>query len=98
MTEMARVPLEEQETTFVMNGGEKEVEGYTCEPGWIKKFERLAAESPEVRLEYPDKYGVKCFFPRSYIRLKPPAKRELTDEQRQAIAERLKRGRSTISE
>lgn len=98
MMELVRVPLEEQETTFIFTGGEQEVEGYTCEPGWIKKFQKLAAECPEVRLEYPDKYGVKCFFPRSFIRLKPPAKRELTAEQRQAIADRLRRGRSTASE
>ncbi len=97
---MRRTPLEEQITTFSMEGGKDEVEGYTCEPQWVKRFEKLAQDNPDtVRLVYKDEWGVFCYFPRSYLRTpKAPAKRELTDEQRQVLADRMKQVRATASE
>lgn len=65
----------------------------TDEPKWKKKFLKWAEEYPDevtVKRKAEDNDG--CLYltcPASWLRIRPPKKRNLTDEQRAEIAERL---------
>lgn len=67
------------------------------EKKWKKRIMKLAEEYPEqVKITvYPeDNDGcINAWIPAKWIRVKPPVKRNLTDEQRMAMSERLKKAR-----
>jgi imidazolonepropionase-like amidohydrolase len=67
----------------------------TDEKKWVNKLYKLAEEYPnevEIRSEYKDGF-VTAHVPKEWVRVRPPAKREMTDEQKQAAAERLTQAR-----
>ena len=65
-------------------------------------LDKLAEEYPEqVKITvYPeDNDGcINAWIPAKWIRVKPPIKRNLTDEQRMAMSERLKKARDAGNE
>ena len=75
-----------------------------CEPGWayvssderrwINRIRNLAEEKPGecVVMNLPDENGgfIYAKVPQSWVRIRPSVKRELTEEQREALAERVK--------
>lgn len=69
----------------------------TDEMKWKNRIEQWAKEYPEeckitVRPENND--GCMCAkMPASWFRMRPPIKRNLTDEQREAMGERLRKAR-----
>ena len=69
------------------------------ESKWIKKIEEYASEHPnEVTiLQQPHKNGgyLMASIPKSWIRIKPPNKKNLTDEQREVLRKRLEKTRIT---
>ncbi len=69
---------------------------------WKKRIMKLAEEYPEqVKITvYPeDNDGcINAWIPAKWIRVKPPIKRNLTDEQRMAMSERLKKAREAGNE
>lgn len=69
---------------------------------WKKRIMKLAEEYPEqVKITvYPeDNDGcINAWIPAKWIRVKPPVKRNLTDEQRMAMSERLKKAREAGNE
>lgn len=69
---------------------------------WKKRIMKLAEEYPEqVKITvYPeDNDGcINAWIPAKWIRVKPPIKRNLTDEQRMAMSERLKKAREVGNE
>lgn len=72
------------------------------EKKWKKRIMKLAEEYPEqVKITvYPeDNDGcINAWIPAKWIRVKPPVKRNLTDEQRMAMSERLKKAREAGNE
>lgn len=72
------------------------------EKKWKKRIMKLAEEYPEqVKITvYPeDNDGcINAWIPAKWIRVKPPVKRNLTDEQRMAMSERLKNAREAGNE
>lgn len=66
---------------------------------WKKRIMKLAEEYPEqVKITvYPeDNDGcINAWIPAKWIRVKPPVKRNLTEEQRMAMSERLKKARES---
>lgn len=62
---------------------------------WITKIHKLKEQYPErVRIirEPEDNDGcIYCELPTSWLRIKAPDKKNFTEEQRQKLAERLKR-------
>lgn len=69
---------------------------------WRNRIMKLAEEYPEqVKITvYPeDNDGcINAWIPAKWIRVKPPIKRNLTDEQRMAMSERLKKAREAGDE
>ena len=70
---------------------------YSAERKWINKILRLAEDRPgEVTIiAYPDDNdgAILAHIPKSWMKVSPPAKRTMTDEQRTAAAERLRLAR-----
>jgi hypothetical protein len=65
------------------------------EPKWIRKIRVLKQEYPDsVSIEYEPETNDGCIcakVPVSWFRINPPKKRNLTEEQRREIAERLRK-------
>lgn len=70
---------------------------HSSETKWINKILKLRESHPdEVKIEYlpEDNNGMLlAHVPKSWFKISLPHKRELTDEQRAAVAERLASGR-----
>lgn len=93
------VSLEEQETTISIFPSQVQeyAEVYSCVPGMMKKLRKLAADNPEdVKIEKEDDIGIFVQVPAKWIRIRKPKQMHLTEEQREAAAERLKRARANI--
>ena len=69
----------------------------SSETKWINKIIQLKEQYPDdIHIQvYPeDNQGmILAHIPKSFFKLNPPRKRNMTEEQRQAIAERLSAGR-----
>lgn len=86
------VPVCEQETTITWMRDLDTVRVYTCDNTILTKLKKHADE-PEYILEKSSEYGSFFIIPKNLIRF--GSKREMTDEQRAAIAERLAKARET---
>lgn len=68
------------------------------EATWIKKLTALAEQYPNevvIRKTPEDNGGVILVdLPKKWFKIKPPAKRTMTDEQRAELSERMKRVRN----
>lgn len=84
-----------QETAIEYVKGDKHATFYSSEPKYINMIHTLAEEYPEqVEIRSEDEGGIIVHVPVSWFRApKPPIKRQLSDEQRQMAAERLKKAR-----
>lgn len=62
---------------------------------WVNKIEQYAKDYPdEVQIKHRDKCGtVVAHIPVSYFRITRPVERELTEEQKEELTERLKAAR-----
>lgn len=87
-----------KETAWDWYGDEKTATMCSNEASWIKKLTALAEQYPndvEIRKMPEDNGGVILVsLPKKWFKIKPPAKRTLTDEQREALSERMKRIRN----
>ena len=70
---------------------------FSSEIKWINKIASLKEKHPnDVEITYaPEDNGgvVVAHIPKSWMKISPPAKRTMTDEQRAAAAERLRSAR-----
>lgn len=90
----------EQEVIITFNAGEDTADIYTADPVWIRKMDRLAEQNPEQfetgKAEmYNGKVIAKRYtFPKRFISIRSrTVKRELTEEQRAEIGQRLHKAR-----
>lgn len=89
------IPLDEQETIICFNPAQvsKVAEIYSCMPNVMKSLRENAKKRPDaVKILKDDGDAVFASVDRSCIKFAP--KRKLTEEQRQAAAERLAKGRA----
>ena len=85
------------ETSVEYIKGERDLTWYRDEPKWANRIRQLAADNADVNIISDDGEGVLAHCPVSWFKPpKPPIKRNMTDEQRQAAAERMKNMRSPI--
>lgn len=84
-----------KETAWDWYGDEKTATMSSNEAVWIKRLTALAEQYPEdvvIRKTPEDNNGyVLASLPKKWFKIKPPTKRTLTDEQRAALTERMKR-------
>ena len=87
-----------QETCVEFIKGESTLSWYSSDSKWIARMVQLANERPdEVEIVYKDEEGLMAHCPASWFKPpKPPIKRNMTDEQRKAAAERMKNARDSI--
>lgn len=86
---MSSYTKEELETIITFNEAEKTASVYSCSPRYIEKMKKLAESEPDkVKLIKQDANGADFIVPKSWVKIRPP--RKISDEQRQAAAERLK--------
>ena len=90
----------ERETIIRFTDADSDVNFYTANPRWIRKLDKLVEEHPEnfreVKQEtYQGEVIAKDYaFPSRFLSIRSKDKTcNLTDEQKQVAAERLKRGR-----
>lgn len=85
------------ETSVEYIKGERYLTWYSDDPKWVNRIRRLAADDAEVQIVSDDGDGVLAHCPVSWFKPpKSPIKRNMTNEQRQAAADRMKNMRSTI--
>ena len=86
--------IELKETVFETDSENKFATVTTNERKWITKLKKLAENRPsevQVMLLPEDNYGYMLVrVPKSYMKLSPPKTRVLTDEQKEAAAERMR--------
>lgn len=93
---MNSIPLDEQET--IINISPKKVDEkadvYSSDPVIIRKLEKLTKGSRnEVMLEKKDDISIQVRVPRNWIKIAPPRRVNMTEEQRRLAAERLRTAR-----
>lgn len=79
----------ERETIINFNDAEKTAEIYTCNSGWMRRMEALAAERPdEVRKTKTDEVSATYIVPKKWVKIRPP--RILSDEQREQMSQKAR--------
>lgn len=96
----AGMTRQEQETIISFNAAENTAELYTADPVYIRKLDKLVEKNSEQfksgRVEtYQGEIVAKRYiFPKRFLSIRSKdVKRELTEEQRKELAERLKKAR-----
>ena len=81
-----------KETNFEFVAGESIATMSTAESKWINRIKKLAEQYPDdVKIVAVNKDGsLLAHVPVKWFNLKPPVKRNLTDEQRAELSERMK--------
>lgn len=85
------------ETSVEYIKGEPCLTWYTDEPKWVNRIRQLAEDNADVHIINDSGDSVMAHCPASWFKPpKPPIKRNMTEEQRQAAAERMKNMRGSI--
>lgn len=67
---------------------------FSNEAKWVRQINTLLEQYPtEVTLIHKDYDSIVVHVPKSWLKIKPPRKMTLTDEQRAAAAERMSNAR-----
>ena len=83
------------ETTVEYQVDDDHVNFYSTEPKYKRLIHQYAEQYPnQVEIRFEDADGIMCYVPKAWFKPpKPPIKRQLSDEQRKALGERLKQHR-----
>lgn len=83
------------ETCVEFIKGEKTLTWYSDDSKWINRIRQLATDNSNVRIVHDTGDSILAHCPVSWFKPpKPPIKRNLTDEQRAEMAERMKNSRN----
>ena len=83
------------ETVFEHLDGKSTFTISTDERHWKATLAKLAERNAETELVAQNRDGAVMYrVPASWVRVRPPAKRPLTEEQRAAFTERMRQSRS----
>lgn len=93
MMNKVQISKEEQETSIVIDPSIKKATIYTCMPSMIKRIESYR-EDEDVEVIKEDIYGITIRVPMKWIKIVKPQKREYSEEQRNALRERLEKARA----
>lgn len=91
----------ERETIITFNAAEDTAEVYTADPVYIRKLDKLCEQSPDT-YKFMEKLSAKrCkesktySMPKRLVKFRSPITREISEEQRAALAERLRKARKS---
>ncbi len=83
---------EEQEVIITTSAADEVAEVYAADPVYIRKMDKLCERDPEhYKLKKRNEYSATYTMPKKLLKFYVP--RVLTDEQREAIAERFRQVR-----
>ncbi len=87
-----KLTLEETESYVHWNKESKTAEFYTSDKNWINKIQKMCKIDPKTfKVEKFDKYDYVFRFPKKLITIRlPRIPREMSEEQRQVLRDRLK--------
>ncbi len=86
-----KLTKEEMETIIRFDESSQTATVYTCSRAWKTKFRKLAEQNKAFKLIDQDAESVTFEFPKSLITIRSrKVKRELTEEERQKLSERMK--------
>ena len=95
--------MSERETTINAMADENMFTFYSSEAKFIRKIKKLAQEYPmdviitriDYDEQYPDKeYSIMAEVSKKFIKINAPRKSNMTDEQKAALAARLRKSRN----
>lgn len=81
----------EQETVITYNRAEDTAQIYTADPTVMTKLSKLCKTNDAFQLVKKDKDGKTYTCPKTWIKIVKP--REISEEQREALAERMRKMR-----
>lgn len=85
----------ERETIVAYNQQDEEATVMTHDPSLKRKLDKLCEERPDdIQMTLECKGSKNYIFPKKWIKITPPRKSNLTDEQKAAAAERLHAARN----
>ena len=85
------------ETAVEYVKGDNYLTWYSDDPKWVNRIRQMATDNADVQIVNDDDESVLAHCPVSWFKPpKPPIKRNMTDEQRKAAAERMKNARDSI--
>ena len=93
---MAKLTAQEQETHICIDEESKVARVYCSSTRWIKKLDKVLKRT-KVHKQGRSVVAVEYEAPEKFIKVAPPKKRKMTEEQRAAASERMKKLRSTKS-
>ena len=89
----------ERETIINFNAAEDTAEVYTADPVYIRKLDKLCEQFPETYKRMAGLSNMQCkesatySMPKRLVKFRSPITREISEEQREALAERLRKAR-----
>ena len=92
-TERPKLTREEQEVIITTSAADELAEVYTADPIYIRRFDRKVEQDPEhYKVKSRNAYSATYTMPKRLLQVRTPsAPRELTDEQRAELRERMKK-------
>lgn len=83
----------ERETNILFNESDSTATVFTYNRKLQNDLNELVGKNPDIIVASSDEEYIKYIIPKSWVRIKPPRKRDMTEEQRAAAAERLANAR-----
>ena len=91
----------ERETIITFNAAEDTAEVYTADPVYIRKMDKLCEQFPDTYKFMEELSAKQCkesktySMPKRLVKFRAPVTREISEEQREALAERLRKARES---
>jgi len=91
----------ERETIITFNAAEDTAEIYTADPVYIRKLDKLCEQFPDTYKFMKELSAKRCkeskaySMPKRLVKFRSPITREISEEQRAALAERLRKARES---
>ena len=95
---MTKLSSYEKETIILYNNADDTASVFTYHTTLQNKLNDLVGKNPDIKITDQGEEWVRYEVPKSWIKVNPPRKRDMTEEQRAAAAERLANARKRKSE
>lgn len=85
--------LESKENAIEFLYGDKQATGTFCSPKFVNRLKKLAENNPdECKIVAENEDGsIVAHFPVKWVKVSPPRKRDMTEEEKDALRERFKK-------
>lgn len=95
---MVKLTAYEKETIIIYNQADDTASVFTYHTTLQNKLNGLVGKNPDIKITDQGEEWVRYEVPKSWIKVNPPRKRDMTEEQRAAAAERLANARKKKGE